>query len=45
MNAVVLADGLMKAGVTGRAALAEFWREVAASVSSRWRCTHSMAKV
>lgn len=33
MNAVVLADGLMKGGRDGaRAALAEFWREVAASV-------------
>ena len=45
MNAVVLADGLMKGGRDGRAALAEFWREVAPVCPSRWRCAHSMAKV
>ena len=43
MNVVVLADGLMKGGVTARGA-GQFWREVAAECALRGgRCAHSMA--
>ena len=46
MNAVVLADGLMKGGRDGRA---RRWPNSGArslpACPSRWRCAHSMAKV